>query len=209
VSGTEQSSSRAAVQACREEQQVVREAYEFLDEKRLTLAAELLRQLQRYEQLRGDLMAAAASGRARLRSALQRHGLQGLSVYPAQQLQGCSLRTRQHNLMGVVLAQQELELSLTGQRELPQACNPSYEAMACQSAFVDILRRSALLAEVSGNIHRLLLEYRVTERRARALENVILPEIRQRLATMTTLLEEMDQEDVIRAYRFGKLSQFS
>ena len=47
--------------------------------------------------------------------------------------------------------------------------------------------------------HRLLAEYRLTERRARALENVILPEIEQSLNEMNSYLEEADLEDAIRA----------
>ena len=54
------------------------------------------------------------------------------------------------------------------------------------------------LAGVSGNLHRLLAEYRRTERRARALENVILPELAQALAQVSGYLEEMDLEDAIR-----------
>lgn len=56
-----------------------------------------------------------------------------------------------------------------------------------------------MLAGVSGNLHRLGREYKITERRARALENVILPEIDQSLRQMSSLLEEQDLEDAIRA----------
>jgi len=65
------------------------------------------------------------------------------------------------------------------------------------------VRQGATLAELSGNIHRLLLEYRLTERRARALENIILPEIDQALGDMSVHLEEMELEDVIRAHVRG------
>jgi V/A-type H+-transporting ATPase subunit D len=38
----------------------------------------------------------------------------------------------------------------------------------------------------------------LTERRARALENVILPEIEQTLHIMTSHLEELEFEDAVR-----------
>jgi V/A-type H+-transporting ATPase subunit D len=41
--------TRSAVLQLREEHDVVLEAYDFLDEKRLLLAAEVLRQLREYE----------------------------------------------------------------------------------------------------------------------------------------------------------------
>ena len=48
MTATDQAPTRAAVLALREERVVVGEAYDFLDEKRLLLAAELLRQLEGY-----------------------------------------------------------------------------------------------------------------------------------------------------------------
>ncbi len=72
---------------------------------------------------------------------------------------------------------------------------------ACQALFHDLLLRASELAGVSGNLYRLLAEYRLTERRARALENVILPEIEQSLKVMTTHLEELEFEDAVRVRR--------
>ena len=45
---------------------------------------------------------------------------------------------------------------------------------------------------------RLAAEYRRTERRARALEDVILPEIEGTLREVESHLEEVDQEEAIR-----------
>jgi len=77
--------------------------------------------------------------------------------------------------------------------------NPSSEAEVCREVFADMIQHSAILAGLSGNLYRLREEYRLTERRARALENVILPEIEQSLNEMMSYLEEVDLEDAIRA----------
>ncbi|MBF0418470.1 MAG: hypothetical protein HQL86_09515, partial [Magnetococcales bacterium] len=58
---------------------------------------------------------------------------------------------------------------------------------------------------LSGNLQRLLTEYRRTERRARALEDVILPELDEAIHEMEIRLEELDQEEAIRV-RLGGLS---
>ncbi len=50
MSGPVTAPTRAAVLQMQDEQKVVREAYIFLDEKRLLLASELLRQLKLYQQ---------------------------------------------------------------------------------------------------------------------------------------------------------------
>ena len=49
---TQQVPTRSAVLELKAERVVVGEAYDFLDEKRLLLAAELLRQLAEYDRLR-------------------------------------------------------------------------------------------------------------------------------------------------------------
>ena len=66
---TSQSPTRAAVLELINEQSVVKEAYVFLDEKRLLLASELLQQLQRYQQVNQELMELHARARAAMKVA--------------------------------------------------------------------------------------------------------------------------------------------
>jgi V/A-type H+-transporting ATPase subunit D len=202
--GPEQAPTRAAILALKEERSVVAAAYNFLDEKRLLLAAELLHQLDRYQRLLAKTEALAGHAKQQLAAAVARHGLQGLGVYPAASLEGMQLVARPHNFMGVALQETDLSLPAADSTLAAMASSPSVEAEACRAVFQEILQQSAALAEQSGNIHRLLVEYRLTERRARALENVILPEIDQALGDMTVHLEEMDLEDVIRAHVRGR-----
>jgi V/A-type H+-transporting ATPase subunit D len=196
--GREEAPTRAAVLELEQERGVVSEAYDFLDEKRLLLAAELLRQLAAYQRIKAELESLAAQARGRLAAAVERHGLQGLSVYPAKPLQGVDLSERQRNFMGVTLAETELLVAESQTGATQPATNPSSEAEACRNVFTEMMTRSAVLAGLSGNLYRLLKEYRLTERRARALENVILPEIEQSLNEMRGYLEEVDLEDAIR-----------
>jgi V/A-type H+-transporting ATPase subunit D len=56
----------------------------------------------------------------------------------------------------------------------------------------------AELAASGGNLERLGAEYRRTQRRARALENVLLPEIEASLKIIEDHLERADQEDALR-----------
>ena len=198
--GPEQAPTRAALLALKDERTVVTEAYNFLDEKRLLLAAELLRQLDQYQQLLTKTESQAESAKRALAAAIARHGLQGLGVYPAASLDGFRLVTSKKNFMGVTLLESDQHIPPGDDSITTLASNPSFEAETCRTAFQEILQQGATLAELSGNIHRLLLEYRLTERRARALENIILPEIDQALGDMSVHLEEMELEDVIRAH---------
>ncbi len=198
MSVADRAPTRSAMLELGEEQRVVAEAYEFLDEKRLLLAAELLRQLERYEALLDEIEAFGRSARQQLVAAVQRHGLQELSVYPATPLAGVGIDLQQRNVMGVTLLDARLVIPAAGRHTPPVASQPSPEAEQCRAAFAGLLPKLTALAGVSGNLHRLLAEYRRTERRARALENVVLPEIEQALARVAGYLEEMDLEDAIR-----------
>ena len=197
MSGPGQAPTRAALLELKSEQGVVNEAYAFLDEKRLLLAAELLRQVDAYQRLRDKLDALHGRARDHLRQAIKRHGLQGLEVYPAASLAGANLQSTKRNFMGVTLLETQLQTPSAASVHA-SASNPSGEAEACHALFNDIVQESAILAGISGNLYRLMAEYRITERRSRALENVIMPEIAQSLKEMTTHLEELDMEDAIR-----------
>ena len=74
----------------------------------------------------------------------------------------------------------------------------SPEAKACRAAFEKLLWASADLAARAGNLNRLAREYRRTERRARALERVLLPELEQAIKIIDEQLEMMEREEAIR-----------
>ena len=192
--------TRSALLELKDERLLVDEAFEFLDEKRLLLAAEILKQLDIYELLVTEIELLGRDASRQLAATVERHGLQGSSVYPALVLSNTELAVSENNFMGVTLTATELQYHLNEQTEQNAACNPTAEAQGCQHLFLELARQSAMLAGISGNLHRLLMEYRLTERRARALENVILPEIEQTLKIVSTHIEELDLEEIVRAH---------
>ncbi|MGA8033918.1 MAG: V-type ATP synthase subunit D, partial [Casimicrobiaceae bacterium] len=73
----------------------------------------------------------------------------------------------------------------------------SPEAEACRRAYVELVAEAARLAASGGNLARLSREYQRSVRRARALQDVLLPELDQQVARVETRLEELEQEDAI------------
>ncbi len=186
--------TRSAAIELKHERRVMHEGCVFLDEKCMLLAGEMVRELRRYELLQREFHAAERTARTTLKAALARHGLQGLQVYPAADLAAANFVCRARRLMGVVLQDADLAGLLA-----PQAVplHPSPEAEACRRQFAEALRQAAVLAAVSGNLERLYLEYRRASRRARALQDVLLPEIERTLSEVESRLEEFEQEDAV------------
>lgn len=188
--------SRSAWLELREEQVLVDDGYRFLDEKRILLAAELLRQRDAYRALRASFLAHCESARAALFDAAADLGLEGLQVYPAAELAEARLTIARRPSVGLEMLSAELDAGRRAGTADPVL--PSPAAQRCASRYAEALAMGAELAALSANLQRLMHEYRRTERRVRALENVVLPEIREELAALEEHLDQADQEEIVR-----------
>lgn len=191
---SELSPTRSAVIEMQDERRAMHEGYVFLDEKCLLLAGEMLRQLEHHARLQRDFLALDAAATAALRAAVARHGLQGLQVHPAADLAPARLEVEARSLMGVRLQQARWH---GADARSAASVQPSPEAEACRQAFAALLAQASQLAAVAGNLERLSSEYRRAVRRARALQDVMLPELDRSIADIESRLEELEQEDAI------------
>ncbi len=186
--------TRSVLLALRAERAAMAEGFKLLDDKRLLLAAELLRELARYAGLWRDFNARCARAKQALGEALERHGLEGLQCYPAAVSRDARIDVREERLYGVRL--QSASLAWHAEETVAPA-HFSPEAERCRADFAALLERSAALAASSGNLRRLAAEYRKTERRARALEEVLIPELGALLRGIEEQLDESEQEDAL------------
>lgn len=191
---SEPSPTRAGVLELKDEKRAMHEGYVFLDEKCMLLAGEILRELARYSDLDRGLLDAHRASIQALQAAVARHGLEDLQVYPALDQTTATLSREARSIMGVRLQ----DAGWRSSDEAPQpSVQPSPEAEACRRAFVALIAAAARLASVAGNLERLSVEYRRSVRRARALQDVLLPELDQTVYRIETRLEELEQEDAI------------
>jgi V/A-type H+-transporting ATPase subunit D len=195
--------TRSALLELQEERRAMREGYAFLDEKRLLLAAEIIRQIQSYEQAAQGFDKLYRDACQALQGAVLRHGLEGLQCYPAGDLATAALDVKRHQLLGVALQDAALEEGRDGRDEPTMPANPSPEANACRDLFAQVVRQAAALAALAGNLERLRQEYVRTERRTRALEDVLIPELEQDLGSLETRLDEAEREELIWGRRRG------
>ena len=193
--------SRSAWLELKEEQNLVRDGYEFLDEKAMLLAAEMLEQRKRYVESRKRFLARAEAAADQLEHAAADQGLNGLQVYPDAELEGPAVELDERSAIGQTMLDARFAAYPAGRPRLP--VNPSGTVQRCGEAFLELLHAGVELAALSTNLERLTREYRRTWRRVRALENVVLPEIQRDLAAMDEHLDLVEQEEIIRVRTAG------
>jgi V/A-type H+-transporting ATPase subunit D len=179
-----------------DERRLVREGHTLLDEKRMLLAAEVLAGLRRYRELRQHWLAALAAARDALAAAVRRHGLDGVTTHPGRPGSLGSVSLEGHRLLGLHLAEARL-IPEEAAFEFPPV-ETSAEIAACGAAFAGLATQAAEMAGLAASLRVMARDYVRTERRARALENVILPEIESDIRFVEGQLESIDQEESIR-----------
>jgi V/A-type H+-transporting ATPase subunit D len=178
-----------------DERKLMRQGYEFLDEKRMLLAAEMLRQLKIYQQRSDELVTSTKRAAVALAAAVEHHGLDQLQLYPRPGPPNVADGT--HTLfLGIAM----LTAGEPPKSEPPaSAIDPSPEAKACHAAFETLLWAAVEVGAAAGNLVRLAREYRRTERRAKALDKVLLPEVEDAIKRVDEQLDMMEREEAIRS----------
>jgi V/A-type H+-transporting ATPase subunit D len=187
----------------KEERVGMQEGYHFLDEKRLILAAEILTSLATYARELAAFHADYAAAAQALSAATARHGLEGLSLYPPAPQPDGEVRVTERSVLGVRVQETQWPMPPAAGLgpESPEAVDRSPEGDACRAAFIALIPRCAHLADLAANLERLRAEYARTARRARAMEDVLLPEIDATLSAIDTALEELEREESVRVRR--------
>ena len=117
------------------------------------------------------------SAAAALAAAVERHGLDHLQAYPVPLKPTAAPQYKRSVFLSVPLL--DVTLPAEPPSEMLEALDPSPEAEACRAAFRQLLRLATEIGARAANLHRLAREYRRTERRAKALENVLMPEVEE------------------------------
>ena len=188
--------TRIAQLELKDEQRLVKEGYELLDEKRIRLVAEIRAQLGQLRRWQAEVRKAQEAAGGALIAAVSRHGIDELSGYPALSADEGELKFARARLFGLELL--DLRWRAGAARLAERPVNPSPEARVCARDYRALLEPLMMTAVCSLNLRRLMREYVRTERRARAIENVLLPEIEWSLRFIDEQLEILDQEEIAR-----------
>jgi V/A-type H+-transporting ATPase subunit D len=189
--------TRIALLELLDERRLVREGYELLDERRMLLAARILRGLDDLERRRATLASVWQDLTLRLAQALRAHGLNELEAWPPHSLDLDIVRCVE-SALGIDVGSATAKVA-TGPPLWPTAAaSPTIDA--CIAETRELLLAAVPIAALETSLLRLMDEYRRTERRTRAIENVLLPELNTDLANVESALESLDQEEVVRVH---------
>jgi V/A-type H+-transporting ATPase subunit D len=196
----EVAATRVALLELRDERRLVQEGYDLLDEKRVLLATAILRELRAYVAADQQLAVLWRAAREALAAAVEIHGFDDLTVEPPFSLEQALLRTSRHDFLGLPLRDAVLDapLAATAVVRSAEPVRDTPELRRCALAFRAVAIELVAQAARAANLRQLVEEYRRTERRARALENVLLPEIDRSVAFIEEQLDAVDQEEAVR-----------
>jgi len=191
------SASRADLLELRREHEVVEEGHRFLDEKRVLLARELLRRLGHCEKLERELRDLEQSAHRALTEATTEVGLEELQHYPPRDASGLDRTADSERFLGLDLPAARLTGSVTDRPTRAPAI-PRASADHTADTFTPLFAAALELAAQQSALFRLEAEYRKTQRRVRALEKIMLPELRTAERRLKAALEELEIEEAVR-----------
>ena len=165
--------------------------FALLDRKRNILIREMMQLIDKAKELRGQISGAYRQAYEALQDANVTLGVvdEAASAIPVDN--GVTVTYR--SVMGVEIPTVHLE------PQEPQMCygldktNSRFDyAYVC---FQKVKQITAVLAEVENSIYRLANAIRKTQRRANALENIVIPRYQETVRFITDALEEKEREE--------------
>jgi V/A-type H+-transporting ATPase subunit D len=191
------SASRAELLELKREHEVVEEGHRLLDERRVLLARELLARLNAFDQRRAAFGQRERSAHAALSAATDAMGLEQIQVYPP--LDGSQLKYERLDRKFIGVATERVRVSAEPDTEpVRPPVFEHVEAKTTAESFSALYPEALELASDLAELYALEAEYRRTQRRVRALEKILLPELEQQERVLEAALEELEIEEAVR-----------
>jgi V/A-type H+-transporting ATPase subunit D len=169
--------------------------YDLMDRKRNILIHEIMGLIERAEELQGRIDTTFSAAYAALQSA---NITLGFSADLAENVTpDDSLTIRSRSVMGVeipIVTSSEQE-----ETELPYGFMFSNARLdEARERFLQVKRLTRELAELETGIYRLAVAIKKAQKRANALQNIIIPGITGDIRFITDALEEKEREEFVR-----------
>lgn len=168
--------------------------YDLLDRKRNILIRELMKLVDKAQMLRSSIESTYSEAYKALQEANMSLGVVSTFARCVPIENGITVHSQ--SVMGVELPAVELEKKPPKVYYGFERTNSTLDR--AYIAFEKVKEMTAVLAEVENGIYRLCVAIRKTQRRANALQNIIIPRNKDIVKYITDSLEEKDREEFSR-----------
>ena len=172
-----------------------KQGYELMDRKRNILVREMMQLIERAAEIQTKIEVAYSSAYRALQRANVTLGMVGKFANSVPQEEGLQLEFR--SVMGVELPIVKLESQQPTQFYYGlYSTNSQLDDVYEQ--FEEVKRLTVELAEVEGSVYRLAVAIKKTQKRANALNNIMIPKFTATIKFITEALEEKEREEFSR-----------
>ncbi len=175
--------------------ELARTGYELLDKKRNILIREMMQLIDTATDLHGRIDSTFREAYTALQKANITGGIRADLAEDVPFDDSLSIRYR--SVMGVEIPLVECDKSVPA--------IPPYGLAKSNSAldeaylrFAEVKQLTAVMAEVENSVYRLADAIKKTQKRAKALKNIIIPEAETAIREITAVLEEKEREEFSR-----------
>jgi len=189
--------SKAALLEKRDERELVEQAHTILEEQRDLLAHRMIALVRELEELEPRLQELHLEARRTLRGAVMRHGLGGLRTYARSPSMPDPAAWSRQRMLGVwwVTGPDEV-LAPVPQLHGWDVSLELVQAGVVLRLYVELLARIAVRR---NNLARLTRAFERTQRRVRALEHIVVPELAATIREIEQVLDETERENLFRS----------
>lgn len=168
--------------------------YELMDRKRNVLIREMMMLVDKVKELRGEITDVYAEAYLALQQANISLGVVTEISNAITVEQGVHIVYR--SVMGVEIPNVTMEETpITFEYGFEESNSKLDEATI---KFIQVKRMTILLSEIDNSIYRLARAIQKTQKRANALRNIVLPQLRQDVKYIAEALEEKEREEFTR-----------
>ena len=170
------------------------QGYDLMDRKRNILVREMMQLIDRAAVIQDEIATAYSTAYKALQRANISLGVVGEFAKTVPVETGLKLDYR--SVMGVELPIVEMEESAPGLYYGLDSTNSQLDDVYLK--FCEVKRLTVELAEVESSVYRLAVAIQKTQKRANALNNIMIPQFTATIKYITEVLEEKEREDFSR-----------
>ena len=169
---------------------------DLLQQKRDVLVMELMGVVAGFSALEEKLQKSLGKARGDFLPAYVAMGTEGLRRTVSSHQPDLELELEQHNVMGIALPR--IRVSVTADLAPAGLLASSGNLDSTLLEMREVLEIIGEYVEVVSTIWRLAIEVEKTQKRINALENIFIPESKETIEWIKSVMEENDREDLFR-----------